>query len=40
MDFSIAYIKESENNWDVSPSTDRFSDSKNEDRDLYAGYLN
>jgi hypothetical protein len=40
MDFSIAYIKESENNWDVNPSTERFSDSKNEDRDLYAGYLN
>ena len=40
LDFSIAYIKESENNWDIGPSTQRFSDSKNEDRDLYVGYLN
>jgi hypothetical protein len=40
VDFSVAYFKLSEYNWDVSPSTERFSDSKNEDRDLYAGYLN
>jgi hypothetical protein len=40
VDFSVAWFKLAELNWDVSPSTERLSDSKNDDRDLYAGYLN
>lgn len=38
-DFSLGFWKLSESNWDVSPSTDRFSGGKDDDRDLYAGYL-
>ncbi|MFP4256710.1 MAG: hypothetical protein ACLFQ9_07605 [Desulfobacterales bacterium] len=37
-DYNAAYFKLSENNWGTEPSADRISDSKNDDRDLYAGY--
>ncbi|MFW6081601.1 MAG: hypothetical protein ACOC7W_06780 [Desulfosalsimonas sp.] len=37
-DYNVAYFKLSENNWGTEPSSDRISDSKNDDRDLYAGY--
>ncbi|MFO7929846.1 MAG: hypothetical protein R6U97_00420, partial [Desulfosalsimonas sp.] len=37
-DYNVAYFKLSENNWDTEPAADRISDSKNDDRDLYAGY--
>jgi hypothetical protein len=39
-DFSVAYIKMSENNWGTSFNSDWLTDSDNSDRDLYAGYLN
>jgi len=39
-DFSLAYIKMSENNWGTDPDSEWLTDEDNADRDLYAGYLN
>jgi len=38
-DFSLAYIKASENNWGTGPTDDNLTTSKDEDRDIFAGYL-
>ena len=38
-DFSVAYIKASENNWGTGPADDNLDTAKDEDRDIYAGYL-
>ncbi|MFO7837922.1 MAG: alginate export family protein [Desulfosalsimonadaceae bacterium] len=38
-DFSLLYHKASESNWGIGPNDDHFETAKDEDRDIYAGYL-